>query len=113
MKGDPGLESDHDFVIWVAIDVPDPIEFAYGMTITAPELAEALLDCKFTPGGYRTRRHWQEPEVRALRSLGLVEVAGFDPSTNDLRAGLGTFLTGYGEVVRQYLRAMQFRQAAE
>jgi len=119
MKGDPGLDSDDDFVVFCAVDIPDPLEVAEGMWLLARPLARALLDARARPGGdRRVRLAWNDPTVAALRSLGMVEVAGFTPTESAIRTGAGTFLTGYGEVVRQYLCrfdqiARRQREAAE
>lgn len=106
-RPEPRGDRDRDLASWLAVDMPHAGAFAVGLNATAPELARALLTAQKNKLGWRLRLPWNDGHVMALRSLALVEVAGFEPTENQLRQGRGTYLGDFGERVLLNLRALR------
>jgi hypothetical protein len=106
-RPEPATDRDRDLASYLAVDLPNAANFAGNLVLMAPDLANALLMAQQNRHGWRIKLAWNDPRLRALRSLGLVEVVGFEPSEHRLRQGLGTYLGDYGAKVMFEVRALR------
>jgi hypothetical protein len=100
-------ETERNLAAFLAVDLPDPVEYAQCLAVVAPELAAIIMTASWRPGGWRIALPANDPALRAMRSLGLVEVRGFEPSSENIAAGLGTHLGCFGREVMVALYAIK------
>jgi hypothetical protein len=87
----------------IAVDLPEPAEYAAAMLALHPWLAQTLIEARKTSRGYRLRLETGNRYLAALRSLGLADVPGDNPSPESRGMARGFYLNNFGAAVRREL----------
>lgn len=101
--------SDADLRALLAVDLPDPEEYAEALVTLNPKLGRFLMTANRTPDGWRLRVAESEL-IREARSLGLVEVPGHNPPPAPASKRKGYFLSNFGASVLIQLIRLEVSQ---
>lgn len=97
---------DQDSIIWLAPDIPNPVNYARALLVLHRDFARELLAAYKTKDGWRYKYDKDETIIRQLRALGLCSVAGDGMTDRKRSPDEGWYLSNFALVVRNNLHRL-------